>query len=999
MNKLMVVCAVAVLGVSAFADKFYVDAVGGDDDWDGSAEVAAPDVETSRKGPMKTLAAVAAKAKAVASASNPCTIIALPGEYKEGISNPDAFGTAMTLNRVTLAANITLKSRDGKEKTFIMGAKSDAPNATAKGCGTNAVRCVKSGTVQGFTLTGARVFSASSSSGDSDGGAASTATLIDCIVTNNVAYRGGGNYYGTNIRCYFNGNTAFNGPSSVGSASYNSLFVGEQAYQGSVRNCTFARSSYPREGACYNCLVMGTGSSYNGGPKFYHCYHVEGYTSDAILDDECVVYQSAASIKVDSAGFPTNSTSAIIDAGSEARYYQMRAEGRKFDINHLPRLQNGKVDIGCYEHNPCADFSAVLSPDGAIAVTNVSSLVTGLVDSVSIGTNQVLRGTLELYDASETTWSFFAEVKGTGSLKVYFADGDEPGRTLTASDGLAEVTYTAAATTGLRLVYEGTYGAAEVGRFSNATRVLIAAAGAEGLAISGDYTAAGEYHVAAGETKTVAFNRANQGLVYVSGIIVNGTFYNLYEYPDGLTFTIDGSDRSTAITVETVTASTKEIFVDRVNGSDLNCGIYTNLAFQSLAKAASVATSGWTILAMPGVYDNEVSNPEAYGTATVLNRVTVPNNVTLKAVGKASETIIMGAKSDAPNATPEGCGTNAVRCVHLNGAASMIIGFTVSGGRTLAVDGLTGFGGGVCSSSDDAVGKAVDCVITNCCAYRGGGTAYVNAYRCVYVNNLALHSGTAAYYEAQYGCLFDNCHPYLSTTYNCTFLRGGYARGGSHYNAVCLSYGTKYINGPKFYNCYFSYRPDSYSSPVLDDDCVVTNAAALPVDAEGRPLAGSLAIDAGRTDYFERTPEQYRDTDIFGGQRVYNGKVDVGCGEFDWRGDFAKTLATKDVEVEAATANVTTNLAEGLSVPAGESLKLKLLLKTDGAVSFKAVAGEGATVVVTVGGEPVVPGADGTVGFAGAAGETYVEIAVTGEGQAVVSDVKLPKLGMLFLIR
>ena len=100
-----------------------------------------------------------------------------------------------------------------------------------------------------------------------------------------------------------------------------------------------------------------------------------------------------------------------------------------------------------------------------------------------------------------------------------------------------------------------------------------------------------------------------------------------------------------------------------------------------------------------------------------------------------------------------------------------------------------------------------------------------------------------------------------------------------------------------------------------------------------------------------------------------------------------------------ATANVTTNLEAGVDVPAGESLKLKLVLKTDGKVSFKVVADDGAALTVTVGGEPVTPDEGGLVEFEGVAGETEVEIAVTGEGLATVSDVVLPKRGALLLIR
>ena len=633
-------------------------------------------------------------------------------------------------------------------------------------------------------------------------------------------------------------------------------------------------------------------------------------------------------------------------------------------------------------------------------MTNVTSFVTGCVDRVSIGANQVLTGTLALHDSSETLWSFFAEVKGSGTLKVYFGDDAEPERTVTAGDGLIEVTHTAAAATGLKLVYVGDDGEAQVSRFMNATRVSIAADGADGLAISGDIAAAGEYVVAPGETKTVTFNRANAGLTYVSGVTVNGTFYNLYDYPDGVSFTVNGAERTTSIIVKAVTAEPKELFVDRLNGSDLNCGLYTNLAFQSLAKAAAIAKTvataknRWTVLALPGVYDNEVSNPEAAGTDTTLNRVTLSAGVTLRALGSVEETVIEGAASTDAAADTLGNGVDAVRCVSLP-ADALLVGFTLRNGHTAKTTSTSG--GGINGS-----GLAVGCVLTNNCSKgRGGGAFEAKFWRCAFLQNKAMEPGYATYYGKAYHCYYDT-HPYITDTYGCTFAGMAYGRGGVHYNGLFIGYNTEYSNSPNFHHCYFSYTPakGNSSTPVLDEACVITNAASLAIDGHYRPLAGSVAVDAGNNAYLETVPSGYRDAlDLFGGQRVYNGTVDVGCGEFDWRGDFAARLAKRGVEVDAATANVTTNLAAGLDVPAGESLRMGLVLKEGGAIQFKVAAVDGAVVSVTANGEGLTPAADGTCEFVAAAGECEVEIVVTGSGKAVVSDVVLPKTGLMLLLR
>ena len=217
--------------------------------------------------------------------------------------------------------------------------------------------------------------------------------------------------------------------------------------------------------------------------------------------------------------------------------------------------------------------------------------------------------------------------------------------------------------------------------------------------------------------------------------------------------------------------------------------------------------------------------------------------------------------------------------------------------------------------------------------------------------------------------------------------------------------------GWTYTNCFFriaklpvkdgSNRKQSTADP---ETCRFSQVYADNFDADYRPKPGAPVIDAGnRALYDERFPAEWRQfkTDLgrSGGQRVYNARIDLGADEYDWRGSFAATLAKKGAEVSAASPGVTTNAVAGLDVAAGESLKLKLVLNADGKASFKVVAEDGAEAAVTAGGEPVTPGEDGAYEFEGVAGETDVEIAVTGEGKATVSDVILPKRGMLLLVR
>ena len=132
------------------------------------------------------------------------------------------------------------------------------------------------------------------------------------------------------------------------------------------------------------------------------------------------------------------------------------------------------IDIGAGERNPCADFSAILSVQGVITVTNVTSSVMGRRSSVFLGAGEALLATLNRNggDAS-TRWGFFAEVKGTGALKVFFGEAEIPVE-VTAADGKKAMDYTAADTTALRLAYEGEDGGAEMSCFVSRAEVNIA---------------------------------------------------------------------------------------------------------------------------------------------------------------------------------------------------------------------------------------------------------------------------------------------------------------------------------------------------------------------------------------------------------------------------------------------------------------------------------------------------------------------------------------------
>ncbi|MCQ2392122.1 MAG: hypothetical protein MJ240_11925 [Kiritimatiellae bacterium] len=142
------------------------------------------------------------------------------GRYDSGTGPTDLHGHA---NRVEISRNgyTRLMGVDGAEQTFIVGASDPAADAAADGCGPNAVRCVATAAsclIQGFTLTGGRTSVGAENTSDGAalrGGAIicdssyeniSSASLSDCIITDNVGFRAGAGFAGRYVRCRFTNN-------------------------------------------------------------------------------------------------------------------------------------------------------------------------------------------------------------------------------------------------------------------------------------------------------------------------------------------------------------------------------------------------------------------------------------------------------------------------------------------------------------------------------------------------------------------------------------------------------------------------------------------------------------------------------------------------------------------------------------------------------------------------------------------------------------------------
>lgn len=312
----------------------YVDAVNGDDANDGTATNTA----------WRTLQ------YAVNSAAAGTLVLAAPGTYNEGSAY-----AALHSNRVVITSNIILKGSKGPEQTFIVGAMD--PTGNVYGCGTNALRCayLSSGTLEDFTLTGG-ASSVSVSDADSDavrGGAVfanASAELWDCVISNNVASRGGAAFGGTLHRCFIEGNRASNNGIFRSAVVYDSLIVNNTgawafAFSGNkLYNCTVSGNSNGGISSAviaYNSIIYGnSGTQADGSSICTNCC-----TGGGVRPGDGNI--SADPLFVDAANgdFRLNVLSPCVNKGNAA--YGTGTNGT--DYAGARRVYGGQVDMGAYE--------------------------------------------------------------------------------------------------------------------------------------------------------------------------------------------------------------------------------------------------------------------------------------------------------------------------------------------------------------------------------------------------------------------------------------------------------------------------------------------------------------------------------------------------------------------------------------------------------------------------------------------------------------------------
>ena len=384
-----------------------------------------------------------------------------------------------------------------------------------------------------------------------------------------------------------------------------------------------------------------------------------------------------------------------------------------------------------------------------------------------------------------------------------------------------------------------------------------------------------------------------------------------------------------------------ERYVNAVSGSDSEDGLTASTAKKSLASVLSDAMAGDVVHAAPGTYAEKSSVHEGSIAGSVSDtkietRAVVPDYVTLVADGTPTETIIKGNR-DTVTPTYAGSGIlklgpAAIRCVVL-GDHSCLKGFRLVDGGTSYYDDYT--------QNDNTVGGAVlakdssrveDCTIVDCASFCFN--AFQGTYvRCVFDHDWAHGAGGAGGRINVYNCYIDRCcDAPLSSVYvvrnttigpNCflwgepiwklgTLISFRYPDTAEMANNLILA--SSKSGSLRYKNAINNVASTLAESIVYEDDgsCsgnVTYAPEQLPIDATGRPLAGNKAIDAG--DNAALVAGCSADLDLASGQRIYNGTVDAGAYEYDWRGDYSAVLGKKGrVAVVEASPDLVMNGSE-----------------------------------------------------------------------------------------
>ena len=434
--------------------------------------------------------------------------------------------------------------------------------------------------------------------------------------------------------------------------------------------------------------------------------------------------------------------------------------------------------------------------------------------------------------------------------------------------------------------------------------------------LAGDSVGVGNQIVKRGETMTVKAAGNRNGREY-RGILVNGEL--AVEAPVvEWSYTADGEPSNTPVDVRVVYNT--DWYVNPA-GDDAKDGWTRGTAKKTLVEAVRCAIAGDTVHLAPGTYAEKTMS-DGCASNSMQVRVQVPAGVTLE--GDDRDTVIIKGERNGDKYSS----TN-VRCVRLNRGAALKNLTVSTGSVTNDVAANNGYAGGVFGAAW-AECLVENCVITNCFGSRGGAGHSVTFRNCRIVGNGGSNG------SAGRECAFENCfiddnlgtqvilmHYGIVNCYygpnNYTGIQNGCKPPNRVINSVFLwkgQYGaSNAVNDALTNNVFVAGSTISKKEKCTECNVVFTNVEAIALGPDGVPQTGSCLIDAGILDASVKAA--VGDVDCLGGQRIYNGKIDIGCCEYDWRGRYTADMETPGLRVTKADSEVVE--ADGrVYLPSGE---------------------------------------------------------------------------------
>ena len=872
---------------------YYVDEKTGDDD---EYDGTSPTVDGS-SGPYATIQ----KAIDQFSDRTPGVIYVAPGMYRTGAREWGAGYKPLIRVRTSSHHRLRIVSTGSAEDTFIIGeADTTSEERDALGNGPDAVRCVRFHSsceccLQGFTLTGGHTDSSSH--------------------TNLSSWCSGGAFISETAKCWLLDCIISNNCAAVN---------GVAMYGGSAARCVFA------DNRCHA----------SDGTMFFNSAKISGCTlfADANTATNIAIGNGITAVNCSSYG---QVSANIFPTGQHGRLY-----------NNLI-INNKKMN----SHNS-SSFSA----------GNVLDRTTYNDRGVNSEGVSYVKGDAYCIDESGFDLRLTSGSAAIGAGSAWTTLADDTYQTA----GVAYTNYYAL----LSHDFDGNRpyfvdGNPTAGAYQRPVKYLVLAPvnARSGFSVSVPVTNMVDF----GESFTVS---TTDGTRKVLRLEVNG------ESVAGTSFTVNAPQMGgREMTTVSVVVNTNW-YADAVNGLDTNPGWTEDVPVKTLARAMRDVDAGDVVVALPGTYSegsmiqDEVVVPEAV-TPSLRARVLVPPKVTLVSRDGAEATVIKGEWAD----TADRIGEGAMRCVFM-GSGARLSGFTLTGGATKTSSSATAndndCGGGVFCADAMNVAKpatwVTDCIISNNIAYKGGGVAHGGGYlRCRFFENAAQNYG-AAIFQVSWLCnsIIDrNRGPYGAyqpyVTRSCTFGTGSVSWDGKSSRPALLTdpsvatwpvYNSLFLGGTR---CYVRHATHCMvpSESFLRTDRATSNwvdlvVATVNVDDKFAPdyeSAAANAADMGIVNAVEL------EGDVYGNQRRFNGGMDIGAVEKDWRPRYAEDLGRR-VSVTDATWDVIETGTRGVLIPDGGSLAADWNL--GGRHSARSVAftvGEGATLsIVRNGAEPLVYG-------------------------------------------